>query len=313
MKFITIILVLALAFTVFAQEEPILNYNLEAFQLTQKYSSVGQSETISSPPSVKPPGWKSPGKALMLSMIMPGAGEMYAGSPLKALLFFSIEVVAWTGVGIYQKEGSDKEKQFQDYIDVYEHWTEERYFAWLQTFPTWVDFSGSYAPGHVFTIGDYNIFEEENSFTHQLPSTMTQQYYEMIGKYMTQFGPGWDDSEWEDIWGDGQIPESEKEKVRKYNDDTQTYYWPGIEQTSGDFWVNTDNAEVYQDIRYKSNKALDNATLFAELALINHVISALDAGFTVRSKNRKLETALDVEAHIYNGEAIPMGKITINW
>ena len=179
----------------------------------------------------------------------------------------------------------------------------------MRNFPTWGDIISDY-PQYTdpSTIPNeiYNLFEEDNNFTHQLPNTVTQQYYEMIGKYMTQFGPGWDDSGWQS---------STSPYIQ--NEETESYYWPGIDQnpdpTVSDYWLNTNNAYLYQDIRYKSNEALDNATLFAELALINHVVSALDAGFTVRLKNKRLETALNVEPQMYCGHAIPMGKITVNW
>ncbi len=55
----------------------------------------------------------NPGKALLLSAILPGMGELYAGNKLKAAIFFSIEVAAWTGVIYFYGQGKDKEETEQ--------------------------------------------------------------------------------------------------------------------------------------------------------------------------------------------------------
>ena len=123
------------------------------------------------------------------------------------------------------------------------------------------------------------------NFTHELPSTNTQQYYEMIGKYLTQFGFGWDD--------------------RAQDPDT-TQYYDGI--------FTNDNPGRYNHIRYDSNKLLDKATLAVELVLVNHVISALDAAFLVRRHNKRpIETSLNVQQKMFNHEPIAMAGIKVRW
>ncbi|NQS98725.1 MAG: hypothetical protein HQ591_09745 [candidate division Zixibacteria bacterium] len=288
MKAITVILVLAMAGFAFGQSGNIFDYNQDAFQLTQKYTQVNQAPD--DPAGVSPVEKKSPGKALLLSAIIPGAGELYAESYLKAILFFGIEIGAWTGVAIYQAEGNDKEDQFLEYADY--HWSQGQYWGWLETLESWTtpgvekewnpDLGGEYYPYNI-----YNQFENDNGFTHNLPATQNQQYYEMIGKYMTQFGPGWDDADLD----------------LTINDDN-FYFW------DGDYTL---SSEYYMDLRYKSNQALDKAAYFFQAVMLNHVLSALDAGFTVRLKNRKLETAMNIVPQNYQGGPVAMGTITINW
>ena len=59
----------------------------------------------------------NPGTALLLSAILPGAGELYAGSKLKAGIFFAVEVAAWTGVILFYNKGKDKEDEFMEFAD----------------------------------------------------------------------------------------------------------------------------------------------------------------------------------------------------
>ena len=307
MKITVLLLTVLIAASAFAQDGLMLKYNEEAFSLRQKYA-YGQAEDETEAPAATPtfdPNKKSPGKALLLSAIMPGAGEMYAGSTLKAILFFGMEVAAWTGVAIYQADGNDKEEQFQAYADA--HWSQARYWTWLETIPDWanpnvaeqyypeLDFGGF--NGMFYPHEEYNDFEDENGFTHNLPETKTQQYYEMIGKYMTQFGPGWDDA-----WVNGVPPDAVEINSTYVWNDTQN--WPNGK---------TNNSDYYMNMRYDSNKALDKAALFFQLVMLNHVVSALDAGFTVRAKNKKIDTAFNVVPEERFNETVPMGQVTINW
>ena len=129
-------------------------------------------------------GEKSPGRALLLSAILPGAGEFYAGSKKKAAVFFGIEAIT---VGLYfswKGKGDDIEKEFRAVADA--HWTSDIYLAWRGTTKA----------------------IRNNSFTHAMPcsleasigsgnlgecdSSELQQYYELLGKYY-QFVVGWED------------------------------------------------------------------------------------------------------------------------
>ena len=112
-------------------------------------------------------GLKSPKKAMLFSVIVPGSGEFYSRSWIKGLLFFSIELGSWLVYADYHKQGKNLEDEYISYAE--EHWSEQKWSSWWATFPD----SGIYAH-------------------HQLPETKTQQYYEMIGKYQ-KYNAGWDD------------------------------------------------------------------------------------------------------------------------
>ncbi|MBU1318586.1 MAG: hypothetical protein KKH67_05240 [candidate division Zixibacteria bacterium] len=115
---------------------------------------------------------RSVGKAFLYSIAVPGLGEYYSGSKLKAGIFFAFDMLSWTQYLTKHSSGTKKEDEFEDYAD--NHWSPTEYTIWL------IDTLGKESDADVA------------GFTHHLPDQKTQQYYEMIGKW-EQFKHGWDD------------------------------------------------------------------------------------------------------------------------
>jgi hypothetical protein len=111
---------------------------------------------------------KSVKRAFVYSLIIPGTGEFYAGSKIKAALFFGLDVTFWSLYFNYHKKGKNKEDEYIAFADKY--WDEEKYLVW------WGELDST----------------ERNKYTHTLPDEHNQQYYEMIGKYK-QFAFAWED------------------------------------------------------------------------------------------------------------------------
>ncbi|GAB4187762.1 MAG: hypothetical protein Kow00108_24630 [Calditrichia bacterium] len=223
-------------------------------------------------------------KAIILSALVPGAGEAYSESWIKAAGFFAAEVAFWTFKSKYHSQGDDKDAEMRAYADT--HWSENRYWTYV------------YIKGKENGWGDItysgNIEEIKNShgalpedfinqyidvlrqwerniatFTHELPETKTQQYYEMIGKYSGQFGPAWDDASYEAIYN-GYINQI------------------------------TANNKFYMDLRKEANDLYDRSRLMARFILLNHFISAIDAGFTAKFRNRNIDVKLSSELSVVN-------------
>ena len=123
---------------------------------------------------------KSVRRAFLYSLIVPGAGEFYAGSKIKAAAFLTLDVALWALYFNYHGQGKDKETEYQGFAD--DHWSEDKYIQYL--------------------ILTYGIDSDRKKYkdpvtgdsvylSHHLPDTKTDQYYEMIGKY-EQFTGGWD-------------------------------------------------------------------------------------------------------------------------
>jgi len=116
------------------------------------------------------PGRRSALKAALFSLVLPGAGQWYAGSRIKAAGFFLADVAMWFGRRHYNNKGDEIDEEFRLYADQY--WSRDEYIYWL----------------------DQQDDSVKEAFAHTLPDTKTQQYYEMIGKY-EQFLAGWPDSD----------------------------------------------------------------------------------------------------------------------
>ena len=106
---------------------------------------------------------KKPAVGILLSAVVPGAGELYAGSWVKGAVLMGLEAAFWIGYVQFKNKGNDIEDEYHLYADT--HWSETR---WLEN------------------------YDDTHGSTHSLPGRKTQQYYEMIGKY-DQFMSGWDD------------------------------------------------------------------------------------------------------------------------
>jgi hypothetical protein len=118
---------------------------------------------------------KSPKKAFFYSLIVPGAGEYYAGSKIKPAVFLGLEAILWTGYAVYHKKGSNAKDDYIKFADDHYQWWVFR--SWWLNAPTSVT----------------------DDYSHRMPWDSTynrpefnHEYYENIGKY-SEFQVGWDD------------------------------------------------------------------------------------------------------------------------
>lgn len=238
---------------------------------------------------------KSVFMATLYSAILPGAGEYYAESYWKAAMFAGLEVVGWTVHLIYDAKGNKQDERTRAYAD--QHWDERRYWSrlyyearirgdiqGLPNYETYIDDDGS----EILVQYDSNVvnslrfLEGALGHTHSLPKTKTQQYYEMIYKYLGQFGNGWDDA---DFYG----------SYSGYTDDL------------------TPNIREYRENYNLTEEFYDIATSAANAILLNHVISAIDAALTTRNYNKSLRINVGVNNRYYLGEKVRMYSLNISW
>jgi hypothetical protein len=203
-------------------------------------------------------GKKNVRKAFLYSFVVPGAGQIYTGSEIKAVLFLGVEALGWTGYFTYQSGGDDKTRFFESYADTY--WSRQRYAGFLDSVPP------------------------EYHFTHELPETNTQQYYEMIGKY-DQFVYGWDDTE-------PQPPDYENIAI-----------------------AYSAHRLHYEDMRHDANKQYDRATKSLILVMFNHLVSGFEAALAAKRHNDRSDMfagGISIEAQMtrIDYEQIPMLTVT---
>jgi hypothetical protein len=210
---------------------------------------------------------RSVSKAVLLSAVIPGTGELYNKSFLKGLAFLGIEVGGWVVYGVYTQRGNEKENEFERFADL--HWDEDQY--WHSLFE---DSKGQCSEGDLECLKEY----ERQNFSHHLPETKNQTYYENIGKY-DQFNGGWDDSK------SGQARQRDSE-----------------------------NRQFYTRMRRNANDQFKTATIGATVVLINHVLSAIDAGLTTyRFNNRRTQASMGLEMQRYDQELVPALSMKMSW
>jgi len=216
---------------------------------------------------------KSPRRAFLYSLLVPGLGQLYAGNKLKAALFFVADVAAWGGYLSFRANGHDQEDAFRAYADL--HWFEQPYWDSLlsvRSIAKWQD--GDVFPHHI----PYEVTAAGDTV-----ALKNLEYYENIGKYQ-QFIWGWDDL--------AQISSSAAEPEDNYSSAHQG---------------------VYVVMREDANKQFDRATTMAIVSIANHLISAFDAAMTARRHNRSTEQArkLDVDLKLVTHDRTAMPWVNV--
>ncbi len=263
---------LVLAATLFAADstQTQLPYNQE------KYAMQAKAADENTPELQQTMQKQSAVKAALFSAILPGAGQVYAKSYWKAVLFVGIEAALWSVNYVYNGKAKDEDTRMRAFGDV--HWSEQKY--WSKIYEKAVErgaWNGSelhVGADHIILDDDYNnptvrneLREMESAIgTHSLPTTKTQQYYEMIYKYLHQFGVGWDDAPSFDYYDE-----------------------------QANILHTTDHISTYRDMRDRSNGYYDVAGNMLKLVMVNHLASLFDAAWTVKSNNKKIGYAFRVK------------------
>ena len=208
-KLYVLILILTLIIPAEAQSKKILSGNLQAdsrYLFSQNKDaeqiqvfSAGQFQSSET-------GKKSPLLGGLFSLILPGAGEFYSQSYLKAGIFLAVEAAVVTTAIIYNNKGNNKTDEFQNYAD--QRWSVVKYAQWMVDHKDILGLPDNLTYSDIIVNTDPNLppwqqvdFKKLNyyesqvgsngyGFTHQLPLHGEQQYYELIGKYH-QYSPGW--------------------------------------------------------------------------------------------------------------------------
>ncbi len=258
-----------------------------------------QTETTSMESEAMPvdgPQKKNVGKGVMFSLVIPGAGQLYGGSWLTAIPWFAIEVAGWAMFASYHGQGTDKTDEFEAYAGNREgpNNFNHRAYMWREY---WVaqdssrnglrpEFNGTFdewlALPWTSNGNDDRYRHLPAPFTHDVLTDDEQQFYEMIGKYLLQFGWGWRDTY---SGGAGGVPNdtsawaSTLGGIRADNPATTAF-----DGDSPMFFA-------YRDMRADANDLLEKGNIAMEVVLANHVLSALHAAFLIRGQNRRIEQA----------------------
>ncbi|MFN1834612.1 DUF5683 domain-containing protein [Balneola sp. MJW-20] len=236
------------------------------------------------------------GLAFISSAILPGTGQAANGKWVRAGIYFAAEVV---GI-IYHLDANARARRQERAYErfTHENWSVVAYAEWLVNYSAIHNLENGYQaladhisaanPDFSNTINDWRkvdinllrsveqltpyIYQNGrgSNFSHLLPDYGSQQYYELISKYY-QYQPGWRD------WY-GQITTGADQSISRY-----IYLWNGSDMPFALFYEGRDRAQEFND-NYRT------AGNILKLLVVNHVVSAFDAFFTVRIKNTRIET-----------------------
>lgn len=237
------------------------------------------------------------GVALLSSALVPGLGQALNGKWGRAGGYFLAEAL-----GIFyhidqQNKARRGERSYERFANA--QWSVVAYSQWIvnyydQNSLTHPDLEtlrgqvGSITPSFNFEVdsravdigvlnsverGTPFIFADRrgSNFSHILPEYGSQQYYELISKYY-QFQGGW-----RDFYDQNTLNPAH----------TYQYAWDGSDATN-QFFQGVNQAAAFND----NYRAAGN---IVTLLIVNHMVSAFDAFFTVKLKNsRRLNTEMNL-------------------
>jgi hypothetical protein len=291
------LIVLAMCVMLFPRAVQCADWTVSPFRAQlASADETGQSDqqvaaADSSTSAVANPLKKNIGRAALFSLIIPGTGELYAGSWVRALPFFAAEVVGWTYFAMYQGKGNTKTNSFESYAGWRD--TPNNFDTHAYMYAEYLIASDSIRSNIVGGFhGDFGQWQAMSwddrypylpaPFTHDVMTDDRQQFFEMIGKYLLQFGWGWKDTYnsgngW-DVTG-FPLANWQQPASGLTADNSNTIEFDG---QSPMFFH-------YRDMRGLTNSYYNKANIAMEVVLVNHLLSAFDAAFAVRNANRHLE------------------------
>ncbi len=217
---------------------------------------------------------RSPLLAAGMSVLLPGAGQVYNEDYWKTAIFAALEIAAIVTAISYYDKAEDKVASYEAFADSEAGWNVDKYANWT------VDNANRLNPQIPEGAPVLDIFDNEGNviwsrlnnlertiggyYSHLLPPHGDQQYYELIGKYQ-QFNPGWNDFNYDDAYN--------------YGDPlTKTFLW-------------------YADERGKANSYYDISSLAVKILIANHIISAVEAAWSANSYNRSFNAEVKIQSN----------------
>jgi len=264
-------------------------------RVTQRTSTRGSGSFVSLPN-------RKPGVAFLSSAIVPGLGQAFNGKWARAGAYFTAEVLGIVYHIDRENKARRQERRYEQFAD--NNWSVVAYSEWLVNYydannlnhPK-LDELRSMIEGvdPTFSTDDWNvvnrdilisierdtpfIFDERQggNFSHILPAYGTQQYYELVSKYF-QFQSGWKE------FYEGNTRANDP----LANPAAYRYNWNGTDAFTNQFFSGANMAERFND----NYRAAGN---LVTLLIVNHVVSAFDAYFTVKLQNsRRVSTDVNL-------------------
>lgn len=243
--------------------------NIAQFSLTGEMAALDEQWESGSTAPATTTNAKSPMKAFLMSLAVPGAGQWYYGSKTKAAAFVGVEAASWLFHIKYHSDGDDLTDQFIAFNQTY--WSQTTYEDYLVA---------AYGVDYDSTRDDDVLHEKEIS--HHLPETRTQQFYEMTGKY-DQFAWGWNDA---------------TRNGMDFSEADSSFSDSALRIAGGSTVPQSANRIKYNTMRGDANNKYDKATKVLFVVMANHLASAFEALISTKKLNKKLNPVSDVLGNV---------------
>lgn len=233
-----------------------------------------------------------PARPMLMSLVVPGLGQVYNKSPWwKTAIFAGVEVAGIVGWWSFSNKAEDKRLEYEEFADL--HWDLERWYFNTKDNFGYDDYMDIIRGTHHLTL----IVDDQYWSSDTIEYLITvkdwsdidwahdRDYYENIGKY-DQFVGGWDDP------------------FDDPHDDKGSWYT--VKKDVGDSTENiimTVNKDKYLDMRLENNDLLKIAGYAVTAVMFNHVISAVEAVYSSQAQARKRNTIDTSVGLIYDRNA----------
>lgn len=214
---------------------------------------------------------------LLASAAVPGLGEISTGH-LRGIPMIAVDAAIWVGVYSKNKEGNDKEEEFEAFM--LEHWSQAEWENALAA-GTLNDFfpNEDYGPGS--TPEDVPLY-----VSRELDE---REWFENAGKW-DQFAWGWREY-WDDMWNAANHPDFIG----------PDFYAPQAGAGNSDTWFFADNPTMtplrrqYIAMRDESNSAFEERDTLLSGALLLRVVSVLQMVYLEGFVGRRYDAADEVQ------------------
>jgi len=231
-----------------------------------RYLSDEQLPVMESSAKIRMP---SPGKAFLLSALVPGSGQLYMGQK-RGWIYLAADIAAWTGYFIMDSKAQDIEDDYAAFAE--EHYTltnpdfsNDAERGWVE----WWDLFGRLDADYTFADSvylEYIVDDYENA---------RENYYQEIAE-SNAYIYGWDD--WApDPYGN--------------NDE----YW-GFDPDAGGLYFNylSPNRDEFRSMRNEASDKSSWKNRFLGTAVLIRAVSAIDALRSARSRRVYKDLHVDV-------------------